>query len=363
MSAGDQPMLSPTSLEPGGGGIEGGARRPSATSIRPKGILKNSSSRQVSVDASMIDTTTPMETSAQTEAEQHRLQWDEGNLALHDYEREQTTRMTIDEPKTPFVSSANLAPDDLPSSFSLDSGDNSGSSSSSASYFPAGSTSQDAPSGSSSGSRRGSTASSAEITARNTLANAQLGRRPSSTSVNSANGGGAVAPEAAAEVNAGRDGLGLLDGSATDNMAVDELEGGGLGTAPESATLSRSRNSSTSSRTPSFGLPRGGAADPREATRAERDMHEDLGDEVEEEEEDEETKAKHAAFAAKRNQHYGNEADAMRIAAALAAQEGDDEEEEEEDEVIVGATEGQAPSNGERVIPPVPPMPRLNGNA
>lgn len=37
--------------------------------------------------------------------------------------------------------------------------------------------------------------------------------------------------------------------------------------------------------------------------------------------------AKHAAFAAKRNQHYGNEAEAMKIAAALAAQDDDEEQE------------------------------------
>ncbi|CAD6915974.1 unnamed protein product [Tilletia controversa] len=367
MSATDQPMLSPGSLEPGGG-IPGGPRRPSAASIRPRGILKNAPSRQVSLDVNMADSTAPQVPHPQSEADHHRLQWDEGNLALHDYEREQTTRMTIDEPKTPFVSSANLAPDDLPSAFSLDSGDpGTSASASSSSYFPA---SQDAPSGSTSGSRRGSTASSAEITARNTMANAQLGRRPSATSAQSTHD----AEGAAEDVSAGKDGLGLLDGSATENMAVDELEGGGLGTAPsasalgpESATLSRSRNNSSSSRTPSFSLPRAGAADPREAARAERDMQEDLGDEVEEEDEDEDTKAKHAAFAAKRNQHYGNEAEAMRIAAALAEQEADEEEEEEDEgAATTGAVGSEAPAGGpgaQRVIPPVPPMPSLNGNA
>jgi hypothetical protein len=39
--------------------------------------------------------------------------------------------------------------------------------------------------------------------------------------------------------------------------------------------------------------------------------------------------AKHAAFAAKRNQHYGNEAEAMKIAAALAAHDDDDDEDED----------------------------------
>lgn len=41
--------------------------------------------------------------------------------------------------------------------------------------------------------------------------------------------------------------------------------------------------------------------------------------------------AKHAAFAAKRNQHYGNEAEAMKIAAALAAQEDDDDEDDDDE--------------------------------
>lgn len=53
--------------------------------------------------------------------------------------------------------------------------------------------------------------------------------------------------------------------------------------------------------------------------------------------------AKHAAFAAKRNQHYGNEAEAMKIAAALAAQEEDEDEEDDE------------------TVPPVPTIP--NGAA
>ena len=44
--------------------------------------------------------------------------------------------------------------------------------------------------------------------------------------------------------------------------------------------------------------------------------------------------AKHAAFAAKRNQHYGNEAEAMKIAAALAAQDEDEDEDEGEDEPV-----------------------------
>ncbi|KAK0549173.1 hypothetical protein OC846_004193 [Tilletia horrida] len=313
-----------------------GPRRPSASSVQPKGILKNAPSRQVSMDASMQDT--PLSPSA---AEQHRLQWDEGNLALHDYEREQTTRMIIDEPKTPFVSSSNLAPDDVPSSFSLDSPGNS----SGSSYFPGNGASASSSSG---GSRRGSTASSAEVTARNTLANAQLGRRPSAGSSSGA--------------DTSSNGLGLMDGSAVENMQVDELEGGGNGSigGPSSngsgsnlqPASSRSRNNSISSRSPSFNLPH---SDARDSVRSERAQGGDGSEEVEEEEEDAETKAKHAAFAAKRNQHYGNEAEAMRIAAALAAQDEEDDDEEGDEHVDE--------SNGARDgVPPVPPLPRINGS-
>ncbi|KAL9935034.1 hypothetical protein V8E36_006110 [Tilletia maclaganii] len=363
----DQPMLSPT--EPGSAGaFEGGPRRPSATAIRPRGILKNAPSRQVSVDAQSLPTLgNSAEGQLEPGTEQHRLQWDEGNLALHDYEREQTTRMTIDEPKTPFVSSSNLvAEDDVPWAFSLD---ESGSSTAS-SWFPGAgggiggppSISSSSANGSGSGSRRGSSASSAEITARNTLANAQLGRRSSGASV-----GGAAGSQEGPASSSGS-GLGLLDGSAVESMAVDELEGGGtcsvggsavaragggLAAPTEDGGMLRSRTNSSSSRSPSFSLPRAGSGglDARDALRAERDMDTDGQDEIEEDEEDEETKAKHAAFAAKRNQHYGNEADAMRVAAALAAQE-DDEDEDEEDE------EGEG--EGVRTIPP---LPRINGNA
>ncbi|KAK0532678.1 hypothetical protein OC834_002516, partial [Tilletia horrida] len=121
----------------------------------------------------------------------------------------------------------------------------------------------------------------------------------------------------------------------------------------------------TSSRTPSFSIPRSGSAgaagvdsEMRDEVRAERALDPDGQDEIEEEEEDEETKAKHEAFAAKRNQHYGNEAQAMRIAAALAAQEDDDDEDEEEGGGGDGGNAG-----GAVVPPPVPPLPRINGHS
>lgn len=48
-----------------------------------------------------------------------RLAWDEGNLTLHELQREQQDpRMKIDEPKTPFVRGASLGPmDDDTSTF------------------------------------------------------------------------------------------------------------------------------------------------------------------------------------------------------------------------------------------------------
>lgn len=78
----------------------------------------------------------------------------------------------------------------------------------------------------------------------------------------------------------------------------------------------------------------------------EMDVDEADDGEVEEEDPDPETQAKHAAFAAKRNQHYGNEAEAMKIAAALAAQDDDDDEDDDDE---VGG------------LPPVPTAP--NGTA
>ena len=52
-------------------------------------------------------------------------------------------------------------------------------------------------------------------------------------------------------------------------------------------------------------------------------------------------RAQREAFQRKRNQHYGNEAEALRVAKALAAQDDEEEEEEEEREI--------------------PPVPSLNG--
>lgn len=115
------------------------------------------------------------------------------------------------------------------------------------------------------------------------------------------------------------------------------------------------------SRSPSFSLPPKSPSSRRSSSRSAtaaaaddqrsdirqqaHDMDVDDADdgEVEEEDPDPETQAKHAAFAAKRNQHYGNEAEAMKIAAALAAQ---DEEEDEDDE-----------DDGSGGLPPVPTVP------
>lgn len=50
------------------------------------------------------------------------------------------------------------------------------------------------------------------------------------------------------------------------------------------------------------------------------------GGDEEEEEEDAETRAQREAFAKRRNAHYGNEAEALKVAKALAAQEDEDED-------------------------------------
>lgn len=51
-----------------------------------------------------------------------------------------------------------------------------------------------------------------------------------------------------------------------------------------------------------------------------------------EEDEDDETRAQREAFAKKRNAHYGNEAEALKVAKALAAKE--DEEDDDGDEEL-----------------------------
>nr|CDI57092.1 uncharacterized protein BN887_02717 [Melanopsichium pennsylvanicum 4] len=131
-------------------------------------------------------------------------------------------------------------------------------------------------------------------------------------------------------------------------------------TASEGAV--RPLSARSTSRSPSFSLPPKSPSSRRSSSRSAtaaaaddqrsdvrqqaHDMEiDDQGDgQVEEEDVDPETQAKHAAFAAKRNQHYGNEAEAMKIAAALAAQGDDDEEDDDEP-----------------ALPPVPTVP--NGTA
>ncbi|KAL1721727.1 hypothetical protein EV715DRAFT_248656 [Schizophyllum commune] len=112
-----------------------------------------------------------------------------------------------------------------------------------------------------------------------------------------------------------------------------------IGSSPgRSGARSTSRSSSRST---SFNLP----------SEARGEIRARLGGETpeaesEEEEMDEETAAKHAEFVKARGRHYSNEAVAMKMAAKLMAEEDDDEAEGEE----------------EREVPPVPPMPKVNGN-
>lgn len=227
----------------------------------------------------------------------NRLQWDETNLTLHEIEREQQeARMKIDEPKTPFVHGATLTPVGDDEMFDLDGS---------------------APSTSSAGGSRRSS-SAADQLASNTSANA--GRSGS--------------------------GLGLAIGLDAADLARSST------TNAASEVEQRPMSARSTSRSPSFSLPpkspssrrsssrsaTAAAADERSEVRQQANEMEvdDAGlegdGEVEEEDADPETQAKHAAFAAKRNQHYGNEAEAMKIAAALAAQEDEEDEEEEDNE-------------------------------
>lgn len=274
---------------------------PSAAAPKPKGILKNAAERRPSQG----------ETLGHDEDAANRLQWDESNLTLHEIEREQQeARMKIDEPKTPFVHGTSLNPVGDDELFDLDGV---------------------APSASSSGSRRGS---AAEQLAANTSANA--GRAPGE-------GLGLAVELDAAELAKGVD--------STNNSTPFEFQ-------------ARPTSARSTSRSPSFSLPPKSPSSRRSSSRSvttaaaddqrsdvrqqahEMDVDEADDGEVEEEDPDPETQAKHAAFAAKRNQHYGNEAEAMKIAAALAAQDDDDDEDDDDE---VGG------------LPPVPTAP--NGTA
>ncbi|SJX63701.1 uncharacterized protein SRS1_14452 [Sporisorium reilianum f. sp. reilianum] len=256
---------------------------PSAAAPKPKGILKNAGERRPSQGEGL----------GQDDDAANRLQWDETNLTLHEIEREQQeARMKIDEPKTPFVHGTSLNPVGDEELFDLDDA---------------------APSASSTGSRRGS---AAEQLAANTTANA--GRAPGE-------GLGLAVGLDAADLARGADNPMSIDSQPTPISARSTSRSPSFSLPPKSPS---SRRSSSRSATAAA------ADDQRSDVRQQaHDMEVDDADDgqVEEEDPDPETQAKHAAFAAKRNQHYGNEAEAMKIAAALAAQE-DDEDEDEDDE-------------------------------
>lgn len=88
---------------------------PSGQAPKPKGILKNPLDRRPSQpgptddeiaanDSLAINTSGLQPTGAAAAAAgPNGLSWDESNIALHDFEKESTQRMKIDEPKTPFV--------------------------------------------------------------------------------------------------------------------------------------------------------------------------------------------------------------------------------------------------------------------
>ncbi|CAO1628474.1 unnamed protein product [Sympodiomycopsis kandeliae] len=242
---------------------------PSGQAPQPKGILKNrtaSQSEQHPSGSSSLHIDTGTTTSSGNNG---GLSWDEANIALHDFEKESTQRMKIDEPKTPFVtgSGSGSGSDDGFDAFNLDN------------------------------STTG-TNDEAQQLAANTSANAQLGHPSSqpSSSVSAAVG---------------------LDAA---DLATKQVDDG-----PDRRRPSfNSRNS----RSPSFTLP----SDSRNQVRA--DAMDTDGDEqaIVDAEEDEETRAQREAFAKKRNAHYGNEAEALKVAKALAAQQDDDEEDEDEGE-------------------------------
>ncbi|KAF5333528.1 hypothetical protein D9611_002708 [Ephemerocybe angulata] len=121
--------------------------------------------------------------------------------------------------------------------------------------------------------------------------------------------------------------------------------------------------SGTSSRSTSFNLPNEARKDIRADGRT-------GADEVEVDEEmDEETAAKHAAFVRARKGHYSNEAEAMKRAAELPDDEDDSvsgsnaPSDTNDDDSAFGEDdlEDFEPSPQPRGIPPVPPLPIVNG--
>jgi protein phosphatase inhibitor 2 len=216
--------------------------------------------------------------------EHNRLAWDESNLTLHEIQRQQQDpRMKIDEPKTPFVRSASfgsIADEDI--GFDLD-----GHSSAVGEHGQ--------PIGNNHASLNNSKTLFIDVAA-NTKANAK----------------------ASAEL------------AASDNE--------------RSSGQSRSRQGS-SSRSPSFTLPNSRRSSASGADRSRDNLrHESnertgpadvdsaaVDDADNEDVLDDEGKAKQEEFARKRNAHYGNEAEAMKIAAALNENEDEDDEDAEDD--------------------------------
>jgi len=114
---------------------------------------------------------------------------------------------------------------------------------------------------------------------------------------------------------------------------------------------------STSSRSTSFHLP------DEERKKLQKRPGEPTGDgEVEEEEMDEEAAAKHEAFLKARGRHYSNEAEAMKRAQELLKEEEDDDASfEGEDMDVDGQETGEGRTRSKKIIPPVPPLPKVNG--
>lgn len=80
---------------------------PSGQAPKPKGILKNPLDRRPSQNApggNPPDNALSIHTAGLPEqSHPNGLSWDESNIALHDFEKESSQRIKIDEPKTPFV--------------------------------------------------------------------------------------------------------------------------------------------------------------------------------------------------------------------------------------------------------------------
>ncbi|CAO1626147.1 unnamed protein product [Parajaminaea phylloscopi] len=344
---------------------------PSGQAPKPKGILKNPLDRRPSQgaqDNSPPDTAPLSVGSAGANGPTHPngLSWDESNIALHDFEKESTQRMKIDEPKTPFVRGAGGDDEGFDGGYQL----------AAHHLYPRGKglskqqraqTDAHVPgdclllvSSTAFNLDQSPSASTARVAEQPSDKDRAAAELAANTSANASIGGASRPPHTTSAV--GLDAADLAIGSAASHASGSGIAPGASGSAALAvddgsgvARGNRQAGGRTQSRSPSFSLPSSGGSSRRASSRSfaggsgaaaddsrneirQEKMDVDVNGDNDEavdgvddetlEEEDAETRAQREAFAKKRNAHYGNEAEALRVAQALAQQEDDEEDED-----------------------------------